>query len=60
MFGFGYPKLQTIEAYREMMIAIINAEQLLPCHPNCAKEARAYPVAFNDLLKKVKHAAGMY
>ncbi len=60
MFGFGYPKLQTIETYREMMIAIIDADQLLPGHPDCAKEARAYPVAFNDLLRKVKHAAGMY
>ncbi len=35
---------------------IIDAEQLLPSHPDCAKEARAYPAAFNDLLKKVKHA----
>ncbi len=60
MFGFGYPKLQTIETYREMMIAIIDAEQLLPGHPDCEKAARAYPVAFNDLLKKVKNAAGMY
>jgi hypothetical protein len=60
MFRFGYPKLQTIKTYREMMIAIINAEQLLPGHPDCTKEARAYPVAFNDLLRKVKHAAGIY
>ncbi len=60
MFGFGYPKLQTIETYREMMIAIIDAKQLLLGHPDCAKEARVSPVAFNDLLRKVKHAAGMY
>ena len=43
-----------------MIIAIIDEENLLPGHQDCAKEAMAYPVAFNDLVKKVKHAAGMY
>ena len=51
--------MQTIDTYREMIIAIIDEEQLLTGHPDCAK-AIAYPVAFNDLVKKVKHAAGMY
>ena len=60
MFGYSFPKLQTMETYREMIIAIIDEENLLPGHPDCAKEAMAYPVAFNDLVKKVKHAAGMY
>jgi hypothetical protein len=43
-----------------MMKAVIDAEELLPCHPDCAKEAKAYPVAFADLLTRIKHAAGMY
>jgi hypothetical protein len=43
-----------------MMIAIIDAEELLPGHPDCAKEAKAYPVAFADLLTRIKNAAGMY
>ena len=60
LFCYFFPKLQTIDTYREMLIAVIDAEQLLPGHPDCAKEARAYPVAFADLLKKIKHAAGMY
>ena len=60
LFGYSLTKLQTIDTYREMLIAVIDAEQLLPGHPDCAKEARAYPVAFADLLKKIKHAAGMY
>ena len=60
LFGYSFPKLQTFDTYREMMIAIIDEEKLLPGHPDCAKEAKAYPVAFNDLVKKVKHAAGMY
>ena len=60
MFGYSFPKLQTINTYREMIIAIIDEEQLLPGHPDCMEEAIAYPVAFNDLVKKVKHAAGMY
>jgi hypothetical protein len=60
MFCNSFPKLQTLKTYREMMIAVIDAEQLLPCHPDCAKEARAYQVAFADLLMKIKHAAGMY
>ena len=60
MFGYSFLKMQTFDTYREMMIAIIDEGKLLPCHPDCAKEVRAYPVAFNDLVKKVKHAAGMY
>ena len=60
MHGYSFPKLQTIETYREMMIAIIIAEELLPGHPDCAKEAKAYPVAFADLLTRIKNAAGMY
>jgi hypothetical protein len=60
MFGYSFPKMQTLETYREMMIAVIDTEELLPGHPDCAKEAKAYPVAFADLLKKIKHAAGMY
>ena len=60
MFGYSFPKLQTFDTYREMMLAIIDEENLLPGHPDCSKEAMAYPVAFNDLVKKVKHAAGMY
>ncbi len=35
-------------------------EHLLPGHPDCAKVAKAYPVAFTDLLRKIKHTAGMY
>ena len=60
MFGYSFPKLQTDETYQEMIIAIIDANQLLPGHPDCAKVAKKYPVAFNDLLKMVKNAAGMY
>ena len=60
MFGYSFPKLQTTKTYREMMIAVIDAEELLPGHPDCAKEARAYQVAFNNLLTRIKHAAGMY
>jgi hypothetical protein len=49
--------LQSIKTYREMMIAVIDAEELLPGHPDCAKEAKAYPVAFADVLTRIKHAA---
>jgi hypothetical protein len=47
----------TIESYKEMLVAIIDAEELMPGHPDCAKEAKLYPVAFGDLVKKVKFAA---
>ena len=60
MLGISFPKMQTIETYKEMLVAIIDAEELMPCHPDCTKEAKLYPVAFGDLVKKVKFAAGMY
>jgi hypothetical protein len=61
MFGYSFPKMQTLETYWEMMIAVIDTEELfLPGHPDCEKEAKACPVAFANLLKKIKHAVGMY
>jgi hypothetical protein len=60
MFGISFPKTHTIETYKEMLVAIIDAEELMPgISPDCAKEAKLYPVAFGDLVKKVKFAAGM-
>jgi hypothetical protein len=60
MVGYSFPKMQTLNTYREMMIAVIDAEELLPGHPDCVKVEKAYPVAFADLLRKIKHAEGMY
>ncbi len=54
------PKMQTINTYREMMIAVIDSNHFLPCYPPRVKETGEYPVAFADLLKKIKHAAVMY
>jgi hypothetical protein len=59
MFGISFPKMHTIETYKEMLVAIIETEELMPCNPDCAKEAKLYPVAFGDLVKKVKFAAGI-
>jgi hypothetical protein len=50
MFWLSFPKMQTIETYLEMLIAIVDSEQLMPSHPDCVKEARVYPVAFIKLL----------
>jgi hypothetical protein len=47
------------DTYREMMIVVIDAKHLLPGHPDCAKVAKAYPVVFTDLLRKIKHAAAV-
>ncbi len=43
-----------------MLIAIIDAEQLMPGYPDCAAEAKNYSVTFKDFALRVKAAAGMY
>jgi hypothetical protein len=42
------------------LIAIIDSENLLPGFDNCAEIAAKHSVAFGDLAKRVKAAAGMY
>jgi hypothetical protein len=32
MFGLSFQKMQTILTYCYMLVAIIDAEQLMPCH----------------------------
>jgi hypothetical protein len=48
MFSYSFPKLQMIKTYWEMMIAVINAENVWPSHPNCANNATVYLVAFAE------------
>jgi hypothetical protein len=43
-----------------MLIEIIDAEQLMPGHPDCTAEAKKNSVAFKDFALRVKAAAGMY
>ncbi len=59
MHGLSFAKNMKVDSVKEKLIAIIDAEQLMPSYPNCAAEARNYSVAIGDLAKKVKNAAGM-
>ncbi len=34
MLGLSFPKMQTIKTYKEMLMAVINAKQLMPGHPD--------------------------
>jgi hypothetical protein len=59
-FGLSFPKEFLLESVQEMLIAIIDAEQLMPGYPDCAAEAKKYSVASKDFALRVKAAAGMY
>ena len=55
--GLSFAKRMTIDSVKEMLIAIIDEKELMPGHPNCAKEVARYLLAFEDFAKKVKAAA---
>lgn len=57
--GLSYAKRLSLDVVKAMLIAIIDAEHLMPGHPDCAAEARKHSVAFADFAKRVKNAAGM-
>jgi hypothetical protein len=59
-YGLSFPKELSLESVQEMLTAIIDAEQLMPCYPDCVAEAKKYSVAFKDFLIRVKAAAGLY
>ena len=59
-FCLAFPKELSVKSVQEMLIAIIDAEQLMPGYPDCAAEAKNYSVAFKDFALRVKAAAGMY
>jgi hypothetical protein len=44
---------------KEMLIAIIDQNKLLGAYDSCAEQSKIYAVAFQDLAKKVKNAAGL-
>ncbi len=52
-------KNMTVETVKDMLIAIIDAEQLMPSYPDCKEEAKKYWVAFGDFAERIKNAAGM-
>ena len=58
-YGLSYPKTIDISVLKEMLIAIIDQNKLLGPDVSCAVQSRLYPVGFQDLVKKVKNAAGL-
>jgi hypothetical protein len=59
-YGLSYPKSIEIHLLKEMMIALIDENSMLGPGLSCAAQSKLYSVAFMDLTKKVKAAAGIY
>ena len=58
-YGLSYPKTMETHVLKEMLIAIIDQNKLLGPFDSCAEQSKIYAVAFQDLAKKVKNAAGL-
>ena len=58
-YGLSYPKTMETHVLKEMLIAIIDQNKLLGPYDSCAEQSKIYAVAFQDLAKKVKNAAGL-
>ena len=56
MHGLSYAKNMSIETVKEMLIAIIDADQLMPGYPDCKAEAKKYSVAFSGQRGAVQHS----
>jgi hypothetical protein len=57
--GLSFAKTVKIDLIKQMVIAVLDADNLLQGNMTAEEAAAAYPVAFTDVAKKVKHAAGM-
>ena len=57
--GLSYPKTIDHVLLKQMLIAIIDQNKLLGPYDSCAEQSKIYAVAFQDLVKKVKNAAGL-
>ena len=60
LHGLSFAKKMTNKEIKSQLIAIIDSENLMPGFPDCAETAAKHSVAFGDLVKRVKAAAGMY
>ena len=58
-YGLSYPKSIEILRLKEMLIAIIDKNHFLEMDLSCAQQSKLYSVAFMDLTKRVKAAAGI-
>ena len=57
--GLSFAKSMKIEQVKEMLIAVIDELQLMPGYPDTAAVAKRHSIAFGDLAKQAKNAAGM-
>ncbi len=55
----SFAKPMQLKHMKEMLIAIIDEQQLMPGFPDCLAEEKKHSVAFSDFAKRVKNAAGM-
>ncbi len=56
--GLSAIRLITLDHIKQMLSAILDSEHLLP-YASAAKAAVDFPVAFSDVARKVKMAAGI-
>ncbi len=59
-YRLSYAKSIQISVLKEMLIAIIDEHNLLGEGQSCAVLSKQYALAFTDLTKKVKAAAGIF
>ncbi len=56
IYGLNYHKNVTLDAIKEMVLALCAANGWV----SCPKAAKRYNIAFNDVATRVKAAAGMF
>ena len=59
-YGLSYAKSIELPLLKEMLIAIIDENNMLGPGLSCAAQSKSYAIAFTDLAKRVKAAAGIY
>ncbi len=58
-YGLSFPKSIENAVLKQMLVAIIDQNKLLGPFDSCAEQSKIYAVGFQDLVKKVKNAAGL-
>jgi hypothetical protein len=60
LYGISYSKVIELYVVKEMLIAVCDSLNILEDSMSCEEAAKAYPIGFADIAKRVKAAAGMY
>ena len=60
MYGLSYAKSIKLDDVKQMLVAIVDAEDLIETGRSCSQQAKKYAIGFDTIAKRAKTASGLY